>query len=979
MMILQNAWQIELDPQNIGRSAGWFRRGPSAAARPTKVPGLIQQIYPGQHGVAWYWTRFATPATFDDDERCLLRFNAVDYLAEVWVNGESVGEHEGGETPFTLDVTHALRHDGGANLLAVRVLNPTDEAIDGIVLGQTPHRNKKTPYSIGWSFNRGGIVQPVEMLVVPSLRVTSVFARPDIETGAIRAHIVVSNDSSESVRCALISSASAAMGGDRIAVIRQEISAPPGASEWDAELIIPHPHLWDLENPYLYRVDVALEDHRDRVADELAGGHNYSARCGFRELRVVDGYFRLNGRRIFLRCTHTGNDWPSGIDMTRSAELLRRDMLYAKTAGFNTIRFIAGMATPQQLDFCDELGLMVYEEAYSSWCMEDSPYLAERFDQANEEMIRRDRNHPSVVIWGLLNETLNGPVFRHAVQTLPLVRSLDDTRLVFLNTGRMDCELGIGSICNPGSDTWEHMWGGEAPGASRYENLREPHTFGDYPGGYFERVGDAHMYPPTPHTAATIRFLRTLGQDTKPVFLGEYGIASTVDAIRVTRLFEQHGASQTDAASLEDAAFYQFWAERFAADWRRYGMETVTPFPEDILRQSQQLHGAQRLVGLNAIRANPKICGYNLTGTVDQGMTAEGLWTTWREFKPGVIDAVADGLAPLRWCMFVEPLHGYRGQSFELDVVLANEDALLPGNYPIVVRVSGPQGCVWERTVTLTIPATPAELPLAINLLSEEVSIDGPAGCYQLAASMLHGGAPAGGHAVFYIGDRSALPSIPPEITVWEDGNQLNAWLASCGVRARRFAEAHTDATHLDAEVIVVGAVSRAGNEAQEWHELVRRMENGATVIFVTPASFQRDGDPVGWLPLPAADRGRCDIFYNSIYHREDVAKAHPIFDGLPGPGILDWTYYRDVIPERLFQDQPVPDEVAAAAFALGYTCPGGYTSGIVTGSYRLGAGRFLINTLRLLENLGSHPVADRLLLNMINWAARPPLTGETL
>ncbi len=989
MILLHGPWQIETDAQNVGRDAGWFRRGPGASARPTPVPGLIQQVFPGYHGVAWYWTRFASPR-LEGGERCLLRFGAVDYLAEVWVNGVAVGGHEGGETPFTLDVTAALHAAGDAdNLLGVRVLNPTDEPIDGIVLGQTAHRNKRAPYSIGWSFNRGGVVQAVERHVAPALRVTDVFARPEGATGVIRLHITVQNDLPASASGSLTGSVAAATGGNAIASATQAAHFPPGETVLESELRVLQPRLWDLDSPTLYRVTVALEGGRSAEGAAI-GAHQYSLRCGFRELRVADGYFRLNGRRLFLRCSHTGNDWPSGMDMARSAGFLRRDLLYAKAAGFNTIRFIAGMATPDQLDFCDELGLMVYEEAYSSWCMEDSPRLAERFDRANAEMIRRDRNHPSVVIWGLLNETMDGPVFRHAVDTLPLVRSLDDSRLVFLNTGRMDCELGIGSVSNPGSHSWEHVWGGEAPGAGRYENLKEPHTFGGYPGGYFERVGDAHMYPSTPHTAETIRFLRTLGQDTRPVYIGEYGIASTVNAIRVTRLFEQQrpsfepvswlegrdpgrpapGATQPAAAgnaAVEDGAFYRAWAEQFAADWRRYGMEEVTPFPEDILRRSQQLHGAQRLLGLNAIRSNPKICGYNLTGTVDQGMTAEGLWTTWREFKPGVLDAVAEGLAPLRWCLFAEPLQGYRGQPFKLDVVLANEDALPPGDYPVVIRVFGPAGCAWERSLTLTIPAQPEELPLAIPVLSEEVAIDGPAGTYVLAAEMTRGGAPAGGRTAFYLGDRATLPRISAEIVVWEDTGRLSAWVAGQDVVTRPFAAPRAELGHAG-EVILVGEIPRSGADAAAWQELYRRMAGGASVLFITPQALRRGDDAVGWLPL--AEKGRCDIFYNSIYHREDVGKRHPIFDGLPTQGILDWGYYREIIPDRLFQGQETPDEVIVAAFAVGYTCPEGYTSGVVMGVYPFGAGRFLVNTMRVLENLGTHPVADRLLANMIAWAA---------
>ncbi|MBM3888432.1 MAG: glycoside hydrolase family 2, partial [Verrucomicrobia bacterium] len=176
-----DGWRIATDPKNEGREAKWFA-ALREEAKPTKVPWIIQDAFPGYHGVAWYWREFAAPKNPHAGGRCLLRFWAVDYLAEVWLNGTRVGGHEGGESPFVLDVTETIRA-GGKNLLAVRVLNPTNEPIDGIVLGETPHRNKVIPYRAGASYNHGGIVDSVEFLVVPVVRVEDLFARPDTATG----------------------------------------------------------------------------------------------------------------------------------------------------------------------------------------------------------------------------------------------------------------------------------------------------------------------------------------------------------------------------------------------------------------------------------------------------------------------------------------------------------------------------------------------------------------------------------------------------------------------------------------------------------------------------------------------------------------------------------------------------------------------------------------------------------------------------
>jgi hypothetical protein len=147
-------------------------------------------------------------------------------------------------------------------------------------------------------------------------------------------------------------------------------------------------------------------------------------------------------------------------------------------------------------------------------------------------------------------------------------------------------------------------------------------------------------------------------------------------------------------------------------------------------------------------------------------------------------------------------------------------------------------------------------------------------------------------------------------------------------------------------------------------------MYRGSTVIFLSPRAFLRDKAPAGWLPL--VNKGRVYEFSDSLYHKECVAKKHRVFDGLQGNGILDWYYYGPVLPHYLFDGQDTPDETIAAAFATGYSTLGGYASGVLLGSYKFGAGKFIVNSFPILENIDTHPAADRLLLNLIGYAASP-------
>ena len=967
MQILDRTWMLAPDPENVGRKERWFETGPTPGARPAPVPGTIQQVFPDYHGVAWYWLRFEPVRPVRPGGRRQLYFcGGVDYLGEVWLNGCYVGSYEGGEGPFDLDVTVALR-PGEENLLAVRVLNPTHEPIDGYVLKEVPHRNKIIPYRPGASYNYGGILLPVELRQVPEVRVTDCFARPNVHDGTVPLTITLRNETSTTLTAQLAARIGPALGqGSSIeATTRETVSLRPGEQSVDLCLAVGRPHLWDLDDPYLYRVSLQLQALLDgqTIEDE------YSLRCGFREFRVEGGFFRLNGRRVFVRSTHTGNHFPFGQGAPMDPDLVRRDLINAKATGFNMVRFISGAAMPEQLDFCDDLGLMVYEECLASWCLEDSAQMAERFRHSYDAMVLRDRNHPCVTVWGLLNETRDGPVFRHAVDYLPRLRQLDDTRLVLLSSGRWDCQWDIGSVSNPGSSVWEHVWGIEDPEAEPASGEWDP----GLPGGYFQGAGDAHLYPRTPQTLATNHLLRTLGNDTKPVFVSEYGIGSLLNVIRESRRFEEARAR----ADLSDVRLIRSWADRLTADWERWGFDGVYPFPEDMLRDSQRLHARQRLLGFDLLRSNPQICGYNLTGMLDHGMTGEGLWTYTREWKPGIVDALSDGWAPLRWCLFVEPMNGYTGRPLHVNVVLANEDVLPPGCYPVRLRIVGPAGVAWERRVDLSLPAPVAgeDPPLAVPVYSEEIEIEGPAGAYVLAAYMDQGGAPAGGRLGFHLADPSALPSLDVPVTLWGIDPQTSRWLSAHGATVRPFTLSAPD----QRQVILVGRPAAHEQDAIHWQELVSRVARGSTAVFLSPHAFAQGKDALAWLPL--ATKGRVYEFHDWLYHKECVAKRHRVFSGLQSAGIMDWDYWGPVIPHWLYEGQDAPDEVLAAAFAVSTTTLEGYASGLLLGSYDLGAGRFVLNTIPLLDHIDVHPAADRLLLNLISEASctmSEPLVEES-
>jgi hypothetical protein len=841
------------------------------------------------------------------------------------------------------------------------VVKPGNERVDGLVLAEIPHRNQNdtAKFQPGMSYNVAGITGRVELLVVPAVRVADVFARPDPATGRIEVSITLQNDSglpAQGELTLLAGPAGPAEGGQILETSTSAATLPPGRSVHELAVTIAQPRLWDLDDPFLYRLTVRL------------GGHELSVRCGFRDFRVgADGYFRLNGRRVFLRSSHTGNHFPVGQIIPVDPDHLRRDLILAKASGFNCIRWIAGVALPEQMDFCDELGLMVYEESYAGWAFYDAPRLVERYERSYREMILRDRNHPSVTIWGLINEMRDGPAFRCAVSFLPRLRELDPTRLVLLASGRWDADPKIGSVANPGSGEWEPVWGVEGPDAPAVDN-----RLGWDPGGYIDRAGDAHFYPPFPTPERHQRLVRAFGQDGKPVFLSEGGVASQHNAIEELRGFDRLDVPE----DIPDRSYIRRMAERFTADWTRFGMDGTYPFPVDFFRDSYRLHSRQRRLYFDLVRSNPRLCGYNLTGLLDHALTGEGLWSFWRRWKPGITEVLEDGWAPLRWCLFVSPAHGYAGAPVEVEAVLANEGVLRPGTYPVTFRIwSGDGGIAWEKRATVEVPVNGA---LALPVLKEQLPLALPAGEYVFAADLERGGAPTGDRLGFKFTDAATFPrGRGDKLCTWGVDERACAFLTAHGYPCVPYAPRKPKKT-AKPRTILLGDIAPAPANRATWDALLQEMKAGAHVIALSPEPFRTDlVKPICLLakavdpalvpePHPWHDLLQARTFHDWLYHRECVGKRHSAFAGLQSGGILDWEYWGDVVGHAWFAMPQQTCEVMAAGFAVGYPCPGGYDSGLLIGRQRVGKGTLLFNSLAILEQLGRHPAADRLLLNIL-------------
>ena len=178
---------------------------------------------------------------------------------------------------------------------------------------------------------------------------------------------------------------------------------------------MPEHKLWSPDDPMLYRLTASLQ---------ILGSTDEKSVCfGFRDFRFENGYFRLNGKRIFLNGLNFSTHFPVGYTVPLNEDMLQRDVINMKALGFNFVRIPFGCPNPRELDIYDELGILVQMEHYGCWQMGDyngykypkpdnfQDLMLLRYEHSIRDIVLRDRNHASVVMWGMLNETYDGALF----------------------------------------------------------------------------------------------------------------------------------------------------------------------------------------------------------------------------------------------------------------------------------------------------------------------------------------------------------------------------------------------------------------------------------------------------------------------------------------------------------------------------------------------------------------------------------------
>jgi beta-galactosidase/beta-glucuronidase len=391
---LNGLWDYAVTPKDANRPNSFNGKILVPFAIEAALSGVGKTV--GKDSVLWYRTTFSLPAA-TNGKRVLLHFGAVDWQAEVTVNGQKIGSHQGGYDPFSFDITSALKK--GNQQLEVRVWDPSDD-------GRQPRgKQVKQPSGI-WYTPVTGIWQTVWIEVVPQTYIASTKQTPDIDKQTLSLSVNAENLQS----------------GDQVRVSawdgQTKVTEQTASGNNEISLPVSNHKLWSPENPFLYDLRIAVI-RNGKVVDEVTG---YFAMRKISVKPDANGIQRilLNNKFVFQYGPLDQGWWPDGLYTAPTDEALRFDVDKTKEMGFNMIRKHVKVEPARWYNYCDKLGMLVWQDMPSG-------DLGNRWDarpgiigRANDkqrtseseniyrtewnEIIQDLYNFPSIIIWVPFNE-----------------------------------------------------------------------------------------------------------------------------------------------------------------------------------------------------------------------------------------------------------------------------------------------------------------------------------------------------------------------------------------------------------------------------------------------------------------------------------------------------------------------------------------------------------------------------------------------
>jgi hypothetical protein len=612
---LDGIWEFAPDPKDLYQSD----RLPQM--RSITVPGGWETQFPseaGAFGRGWYRKTVFIPPDWRD-RAVFLRFGAVNYHCRVWVNGTLVGEHEGGYTPFDFRIDPQLKQDA-ENEIVVRVVHPAHaipsypdfsfseiatavQDMFGYAIGEIPIGKQN------WYGSVSGIWQSVWLEAVYPVFFTGVLVTPDVAGQTARVRIGLNDPPRDgdglSLKYQIVGADGTAVADLAGVPLAEAIAAnhTPGRALTAPAIDVPLAslRLWDLHDPHLYRLSVALQ-HRGEELDRT------EVQFGMRHIEARENRIFLNGRPLYIMGALDQDFYPETGYTPPSDEFLEDQIRKAKHMGLNLLRCHIKAPDPRYLDIADRMGMLVWEEL-PNWTRL-TEQAAARGRETLTRMIERDYNHPSVVIWTIINESWGADLVnrvddrRWLKQMYHYIKSIVPNGLVVDNS---PCNTPHGRNFHLRTDIEDfHIYFAVPDHYQKWANwVRD---FSTHPSWTFSYFGDAER---TGQEPLMVSEFGNWGLPTLKDLLTEYGVEPS---------WFRTGSEETQPHGVQ---------RRFS----RYHLDVIFGSYDQfaILTQWHQYYALKYQI--EEMRKYPSVAGYVITEFTDLHWEANGLLNIWRRPK----------------------------------------------------------------------------------------------------------------------------------------------------------------------------------------------------------------------------------------------------------------------------------------------------------------------------------------------------------
>ncbi|HEY4327502.1 MAG TPA: glycoside hydrolase family 2 TIM barrel-domain containing protein [Mucilaginibacter sp.] len=881
----KNNWSLWLDtaarwendklyppPVNIGAlpvnipTGGWGVLY-SGTAKNVHLPATVEEYYWGQNGnpfgvagnylgVSWFSSKIFVPQTYRG-KHISLQFESVRLRAEVFVNHKFVGYDLVNGTPFEVDISSAVKV-GAVNDIAVRITDPN---------GNFDWRDSQNfmwgDYRIQPSHGFGGITGKVKLAATDDIYINDIFVenKPQIRQVVIEATGI--NNTAGKVSGKFVFSIKDNKTGLNVFSQQLEASLEPGNSIHKINANVPNAKLWDVDHPNLYTVSVTWRGANGTT-------DNYSRRFGFRwfEIRDVNGdqQFYLNNKRIVLRTSISWGFWPvNGIAPTD--ELALKQVQDAKRLGLNMLNFHRGIGQRNVLDAADELGLLYFEEPGGN------QYPENLFEPKNEEarmqtgfyfavrneklfrMVKRDRSHPSLIIYNMHNERGASP---HAADSAEMTaaHALDPSRILTYNSSNGNIKMN-----EPDPHFKLHLLPYDDKFYS-YGWFDQHHAGG--PGVYHD-----NLYSDPEHYA------KYTDHKNEIVYFGEEGAIGTPPRLQLIRNeILKHGKNigwETDT--------YLKWYDAYNDFLIKNNFLSSFANVDSLTRKMGNVAYYYQGRIIENVRINNIIDGYAVNGWESMKLEDHsGVVDNYRNLK-GDPDLIARYNKPLYLAVKLNHKVLAVGDTTVADIFIVNEEDL-KGDLILEVVLQGPDKKeIYLKKEIVKVAGGQTYGQLLLRGIKIPVSF---AGYSHIKARLIRNGIDCciGSDDVFAI--KPDIDGIDKDLVVADTTETLKAFLRSAGVNFKSYTSGRPDG-----HTMIVNAFEPPQNGNPLVTDILEWVNNGNKLVIV--------GNTEKWAAFlskkEVVEYRGAQVLGTSWYGGNFFVKASALFKGLPQSCVFNWEY----------------------------------------------------------------------------------------